>query len=281
MTIEEHDLVSSGEKLFCQAWLPDKEPKVIICLVHGLSEHLGRYEEFAEFFTAQQTAVFAFDLRGHGKSPGKRGHVKQYDLLLDDVENLLKIARREFNDALLVLFGQSLGGNIVSNYLISRNTSEVAGAIVSAPWLKLAFDPPGWKVKLAAIMKIIYPAYSENSDIDANLLTKDLEKIKAYQSDPLVQNKISAGLFFSILQRGKSAISNAFKITVPVLAIHGKDDQLTSWNATEEFIQNSGGKGDFKSYENVKHEPHNEVERNDILNDLNQWIKEKIVSNYG
>lgn len=246
MTIEEYDLVSKGEKLYCQAWLPEQEPQVIICLIHGLSEHSGRYEEFAKFFTSQQIAVFAFDLRGHGKSPGRRGHVKHYDLLLDDVENLLKIARREYNQALLVLYGQSFGGNIVSNYLVKKNTSEVAGAILSAPWLKLAFDPPAIKVKLASIMKNIYPAYSEDSNIDANQLSKDPDKIKAYQSDPLIHNKISAGLFFSILKRGETALENALKVTIPLLAIHGSEDKITSWEATKEFAQNVGEKGEFK-----------------------------------
>ncbi len=276
MTIEEFELASKGAKLHCQAWLPEQEPQVIICLIHGLSEHIGRYEEFAEFFTSQQIAVFAYDLRGHGKSPGKRGHVRQYDLLLEDVENTLKIARREYNNALLILFGQSFGGNIVSNYLVKKNTSEVAGAILSAPWLKLAFDPPPFKVKLASIMKNIYPAYSENSKINSGMLSKDEEKIKAYLSDPLVHNKISAGLFFSIIKQGEAALENAFKVTIPLLVIHGKEDKLTSWKASEEFVTTVGDRGTFRLYDGVMHEPHNDPEREMVLNEVQKWISNNV-----
>ena len=275
MRIEEYDLVSKdGENLYSKAWLPEegKEPEAVICLVHGLSEHTGRYDEFAQFFNNNQIAVFSFDLRGHGKSPGKRGHVRNYDALLDDVEGLLKIARREYNDILLFLYGQSLGGNIVSNYVTRKNTSEVAGAILSAPWLRLAFAPPPIKVKLASIMQRIYPAYTEPSDINPENLSKEPDIVKAYNEDALVQKQISSSLFFGGTKNGELAIRNAFKLTIPLLAIHGKSDKLTSWQASEEFVKNCGKIAALKLYEDVKHEPHNDTERQEILSDVHHWI---------
>ena len=277
MNTEEHQLVTTdGLELFSQSWAPDIEPQAVICLIHGLSEHSGRYQSFAEFFVAKGIAVFALDLRGHGKSPGKRGHVKKYESLLDDVEELLKVARKTYNDTPLFLFGQSLGGNIVSNYVIKKNTSEVHGAILSAPWLRLAFAPPKIKVKLASIMKNIYPAYSEASDINPNELSKNVEIVRAYEQDSLVQKRISSSLFFSATMNGESAIQNAFKLTIPLFAIHGKSDKLTSWEATEEFVKNSGPKGQIRLYPEVKHEPHNDSEREEILGDVHHWIMEQL-----
>ena len=275
MRSEEFDLISKdGRQLYGRSWLPDdeREPEAVICLIHGLSEHSGRYEEFAKYFTSRRIAVFTFDLKGHGKSPGKRGHVRDYDSLLDDVESLLKTARKEHNDALLFLFGQSLGGNIVANYVIRKNTTEVAGAVLSAPWLRLAFTPPAFKVRLTAIMKSIYPAYAEKSNIDAEELSKEAEVITAYKEDPLVQKRISSGLFLSATKKGEDVLKNAFKLTIPLFAIHGKADKLTSWQATEEFIGNAGEKATLKLYEGVKHEPHNDTERNDVLSDIHHWI---------
>ena len=274
MGIEKYELISNGSQLNCQAWIPETEPRGIICLVHGLGEHIGRYEEFAAFFTENAYAVFAFDLWGHGKSPGKRGHIKQYDWFLNDLESLLKIARREYNDTPIFLYGQSMGGNIISSFITRRNTSEVSGAVLSAPWLKLAFDPPAFKVKLAGFMRKIYPSFRENSNIDPALLSKDEQVIKAYDEDPLVQRKISANLFFSVVKSGVSVIDNAFKLTIPLLAIHGKSDQLTSWKATEQFVKNAGDKARVKLYENVLHEPHNDLERDEILQDVLNWMNE-------
>jgi len=275
MKSEEFDLIAKdGLKLYAKSWLPDleEEPKVVICLVHGLSEHLGRYEDFALFFTSKGIPVFSFDLRGHGKSGGKRGHMKKYEYLLDDVESLLKIARREYNDGLMFLYGQSLGGNIVANYILKKNTSEVAGAILSAPWFKLAFEPPFFKLMLAGAMKHIYPSYSEKSDIEGESLSKDPAIVEAYNNDPLVHNKISVSLFFETVKNGKRAIPNAFKLTIPLLAIHGKADPLTSWEATDEFVKKAGDKAVVRLYNEVKHEPHNDLEREQVLSDVLEWI---------
>ncbi|MEQ9424023.1 MAG: alpha/beta hydrolase [Cyclobacteriaceae bacterium] len=277
MNEEEFELIGGdGLELFGRSWLPENSaPDAIICLVHGLSEHSGRYKAFAEFFTSNKIGIFTFDIRGHGQTKGKRGHAK-YDLLLEDVENLLKEARKEFNETPLFLFGQSLGGNIVSSYLLRKNTSEVAGAILSAAWLKLAFEPPAFKVKLAGIVRHIFPSYLENSQINAAALIKDPAVIAAYNNDPLVHDKISASLFFGAVTSGESNIENAFKLTVPTLVIHGKADKLTSWQASEEFAKNAGKLAEIQLFDEQMHEPHNDFEKEEILNSMLGWIVRQI-----
>ena len=277
MNSEEFELVTTdGIELYGQSWTPEGVPKAVICLIHGLSEHSGRYHAFAQYFTEKNMAVYAIDLRGHGKTPGKRGHIPNYELLLDDVEELLKVARRTYNDTPLFVYGQSFGGNIVSNYVTKKNTSEVAGTILSAPWLRLAFTPPQIKIKLAGLMQNIYPGYTENSDINPEELSKDPAVIKAYKEDSLVHNRISSRLFFSATNHGELAIANAFKLTIPLLAIHGKEDKLTSWKATEGFVKNTEGKGSLNLYDGVKHEPHNDIERLTILAEVYQWISKQL-----
>ncbi len=275
MTSEEFEMIASdGVELHAKTWKPDSEdePTSVLCLVHGFAEHLGRYESVAEYFVSQGMVVMSFDHRGHGKSPGKRGHAPNFDQLIDDVEQLLIEARRSYNDALLFLFGQSFGGNVVANYLTKRNTSEVAGAILSAPWFRLAFKPPAIKMKLARIMKGIYPGYSEKSSIKSSELTKDEVLASAYDNDPLVHDNITAATFFNIVTYGEAVISNAFKLTIPMMLIHGKEDRITSWKASEEFAHKAGEKCSLRLYDNLRHEPLNEVERETVLEGLMTWI---------
>ena len=278
MTIEEFEINSKdGNRLYGKYWLPENDitPPAVLCLVHGLGEHTGRYEGLAEFFTSNNIPVFSFDQVGHGKSDGKRGHGGKYEILLDNIENLLKVARREYNDALMFLYGQSWGGNIVANYVLKKNTSELAGAILSAPWLRLPFKPAPSKVFLARMMNSIFPSYTEKSEIDPEKLSKDKTVVGAYKSDPLVHDRISASLFFNAVRNGEEAINNSFKLTIPMLAIHGKEDKLTSWNATEEFVQGTSGKASFQLYDDVRHEPHNDLEREEVLSDVLSWINSK------
>ena len=133
-------------------------------MVHGLGEHQGRYQHVIEHL-GQHLAFFTYDQRGHGKSPGKRGHAKSFNHLLNDVESLLKIARREYNSLPIYLYGHSMGGNIVANYLLRRVTNELAGAVLSSAFFHLAFEPPSWKLKLGQIMASLWPRSSTPSTV--------------------------------------------------------------------------------------------------------------------
>ena len=81
-----------GLNLHGQGWEPDAEVKAVVCLLHGLGEHSGRYDHMAEAFNRAETALIAFDLRGHGRSEGRRGHAPNYTLLMSDIEKLLNEA---------------------------------------------------------------------------------------------------------------------------------------------------------------------------------------------
>jgi len=267
-----------GVQLFGRCWLPeaDIDPSIIICLVHGLYEHSGRYESFAEFFTESGIGVYSFDLRGHGRSPGKRGHITDYNDYLDDVESLLKVARTEHNDSAIVLYGHNIGGNIVANYILRNSMSELAAVVLSSPWLQLAFELPKGKLKLAKIMNKIYPGYSEKGVIDANNISKDEAIVKAYQIDPLNQWNISARLFLSALEKGQWAEDNANKLKIPTLVLCGGDDKIVSAESSGRFVEKSEGQAVYKKYPGVRHEPHNDIERKQILNEVLNWVQKQV-----
>jgi len=251
-------------------------PKAIVCVVHGLGEHSGRYSHVAEYFTSNDVAVFAYDQRGHGLSGGKRGHTPSYDILLDDVEELLKEARVTHNDLPIFLYGHSFGGNVVANYALIRSTNELSGIILSSPWLKLATEPPAGQVKMAKIVSKILPSLTQPNGLNVEDISTDEAAVEAYSNDPLVHNRISTKLFTEVYNAGLWAIEHADRLKNPMLVFHGTDDNITSAGGSEEFAERAGSLAEFKFWENMKHETHNDLRKEEVISHLHQWISARI-----
>jgi alpha-beta hydrolase superfamily lysophospholipase len=277
MPTESFKLVDADDrKLNAYCWLPEKDPVAIVAIIHGLSDHIGRYEYLSEFFNFNRIATVGMDYQGHGKSPGKRGHIRSYDLLLSNVEKLLIETRLKYTDIPLFLYGHSLGGNIVANYILRHKSKEICGVIISSPFLKLAFNPPKWKTTLAKIVGGIYPALTLSDEVDPKELSHDPVVGKKYLEDPLVHGKISAGVYNSSLKYGKWAIENAHLLNYPALIIHGEEDRLTSHVASEELAKKAGPYATLKIWKGLRHELHNEKNKDDVLNYICNWIRENI-----
>ncbi|MEO9965587.1 MAG: lysophospholipase [Reichenbachiella sp.] len=274
--IENFNLTAKdGTTLTGQEWLVEN-PKAVICLVHGLGEHIGRYRHVAEYFNINKISLFATDLRGHGKSEGKRGHTPSHEMLLDDVEELLMYARAEYNDTPIFLYGHSLGGNIVTNYILRKSVNEIKGAIISSPWLKLAVEPPAWQTKLAKVFSRILPSLTQSNQLEINDLTNDDEVNQAYKQDPLVHNKISTRLFTECYREGLWALENAHKNRIPVLMFHGSEDHITSSKASADFAMASEGSVSYKLWDGIKHEPHNDIDKEEVLKTIADCLAERI-----
>lgn len=262
-----------GLKLKYQYWLPDNS-RQIICIIHGLGEHSGRYAPLAKQLNDAQIGVFALDLRGHGESEGKRGHGKSLQHFLGDIEELLKTVRSEFTDLPIVLMGHSMGGNLVANFLIKMNTNEISAAILSAPWIKLAFEPPAWKMAMGEWMARIWPSFKQPNGLNANTLSRIPEEVVKYEKDELVHDRISARLFQVLVKSGESALARMSEVDKEILIYHGSDDQLISFNATKELalqIKN-------KSWHELKggyHEPHNDLVREQVYALIQKFVQKQ------
>src|SRR5512137_2011524 len=138
-------------QFYFQGWQPETPPKAVVCLVHGLGEHTGRYAHVAAALNDAGYALLGFDLRGHGKSGGPRGHTPTYDALMDDIGRLLAEAGQRYPGQQQFLYGHSLGGNLVLNYALRRKPG-LAGVIATSPALRPATPLPGWKQSLAGLL---------------------------------------------------------------------------------------------------------------------------------
>ena len=258
-----------------QSWEPERRIKAVICLVHGLGEHSNRYAHFAAFFTEQGYAVITYDQRGHGKSEGKRGHTPSFNHLLEDVTELLNLSEERFPGIPRLLYGHSMGGNLALNYGIHYKP-KIEGITASGPWIKLAFEPPKFKVTLGKLMNSIYPAFSQGNELDPNLISRDPETVEQYKNDELVHNVISAALFFETYQAGYAIIDNAAKLTLPVLLMHGSEDYLTSHKGSRQLADNAGNNLTYKEWEGFYHEIHNDPEREEVMQYTLNWIEKHL-----
>jgi alpha-beta hydrolase superfamily lysophospholipase len=223
-----------GLQLFGQSWQSETKSQAVICLVHGMGEHSWRYAHAADALTQAGYVLISFDLRGHGKSEGPRGHTPSYEALMRDIFSLLEVANKQFPQLPSFLYGHSLGGNLVLNYVLHYKP-QLKGVIVTDPWLRLAFEPPAFKVTLGKVMNKIWPSFSQSSGLDTKALSHDPEVVRAYENDPLVHDHISARMFIGIYQSGQWALEHASEFSLPFLLMHGGADKITSVNASSEF----------------------------------------------
>lgn len=258
-------------KLFGRKWRSSKKVRGVVCLIHGIGEHSGRYVHVAQALTNAGFAVLAMDLRGHGLSEGRRGHVPSLEAFFGDIDLLLEEARNLFGGLPLFLYGHSMGG-LVLNYVIKTGPS-LTGVIVTSPNLKLAFEPPPFKVALGKIMNFFWPTFTQASELDANALSRDLEVVRAYVDDPLVHDRISARLFVRVIYEASNwALAHASEFELPLLLMHGSGDCITSAEGSREFASKAGDNCSLKIWDGFYHELHNEPEKEAVLKFILDWM---------
>jgi len=278
MTKEISFQTNDGLTLKGYSLTPSSEIKAVIALIHGMGEHGKRYKHVAEFFANHGIATVSLDLRGHGISEGKRGHTPSYDMLMNDIELFLKLVKDLFPNLPVFIYGHSMGGNLSLNFLI-RNQPQVQAAIITSPYLKLAFEPPKWKVVLGKLTAGLVPTLTQPTGLDVNAISRDKKEVEKYVSDPFVHDKITSAFFVNVHFAGPYAIENASKIKIPLLIMHGLEDKLTSPDGTKEFMMNADKNTSVKYWKGLYHEIHNEPEKEEVLEYMINWIREsKIIA---
>jgi len=246
------------------------EPRAAILLVHGLGEHSGRYAGWAARFNESGVTLLAFDLPGHGRTGGRWGVIPSPDKVYDTIDKILQEIRGTYPGVPLFIYGHSLGGGIVLNYLIRRKPA-VTGAIVTSPWVILSESPHPLKVLLANVAGSLMPGLTQPSGLHTEYLSRDPEVAKAYQNDPLVHGLISAGLYRWMTIAAKETTARASEINMPLLLVHGRDDMITSPSGSVQ-IAGSAPKATLKLWDGGYHELHNDPLKEDHFDFITEWM---------
>jgi alpha-beta hydrolase superfamily lysophospholipase len=262
-----------GRPLFCRRWDPVTEPVATVIIVHGIGEHSGRYVHVGRHFAEAGFRTIAFDLRGHGRSPGRRVFVQRYAELASDVEAVVK----HFSGEPAFLFGHSLGGQIVL-WTVQHFELKLAGLIVSAPWLSLVHAPPRWQVFVARTLNGLIPGFRFPTGIRTDTLSRDQAHLDSLEDLDLLHKFTTVRLYFEAADAALEILRTPL-IKFPVLFAFGEVDEVTSLKAVEEYLTRLHAPSKtLKVYPGVGHELHNEMDRHQVLADYVEWMKSIIQS---
>lgn len=262
---------ADGLRLAHYLW-PLEVHKAEVLLVHGLGEHLGRYHHVAAALNQAGYQVSGVDFRGHGKSPGKRGHIKKWSDFVTDLA-----AAAMAIDGPYLLVGHSMGTLICLDFL--RQTPEAKNALavaLSAPLLGAAVEAPKWKTMAADLLAVLLPGLSMSNELDAKEICSDDEVVQRYLEDPLTFHTITPRWFKEMNHALQRVNGVAEQYRLPLWMSYGSEDRIVSLPAADAFCARYGGSSCFKSWPGGRHEIFNETFQRQVLDHLIAWLDQQV-----
>lgn len=263
---------SGNLDLFYQRWRPEGSARAALAIVHGFGEHGSRYPNVINHLVPRGYAIYALDHRGHGRSPGQRGHVNAWREYREDVRAFIQLVARHESPRSIFLWGHSLGGLIVLEYAL-HYPDGLRGVIASAPLLGQAGVSP-ILIALARILSRVAPKFSLSTGLDATTLSRDPDVVKAYTSDPLVHSLATPRLSTEITAAQTWTLAHAGEWRVPLLLFFGTADRLVPPENTRRFFDAIAFPDKHKiEYEGAYHETHNDIIHAQVMADVERWLE--------
>lgn len=261
-----------GLNLYYQSWHPDAPTQAVVVMVHGLGAHSGLFEFAVQHLVPQGYEVYAFDLRGHGQSPGKRGHILTWAEFREDLHAFLQQIRQQRPGCPCFLWGHSLGGTIVLDYGL-RLPDDLQGLIVTAPALGRVRISP-LKLTVGRLLSQVVPDFSLKLGIRNELGSRDPAIVSTYVQDPLRHEFGSARLATEFFSTVNWIYQHTLDLRVPLLLLHGGADQVTLPEGSRAFFQQvMYTDKEYHEYPNCYHDLYIDIDYRTVFDDLENWLK--------
>lgn len=257
--------------LYVETFLPAGAPKGVVVITHGYAEHCGRYHEVANVIVKAGWAALAYDVRGHGKSPGERGYIDRFTTYLGDLAAMQAAARQLAGDAPMILLGHSHGSLITLRALADDRPPRVAAAIVSSPFLALRLAVPGWQRLLARVASRLAPRLSQPNALRVEDLTQDPGKQAERRADKLCFEVATSRWFTEALAAQEYVLAHADRIRLPTTWLVGGDDPIADPARSRAIADRIAGAA-YHDYAGMKHEVFNELDRGRVFSELTHAI---------
>lgn len=269
--------MSDGFGVYGRRWAPVGEYRGTVCIVHGLGEHCGRYDHIAEQLGEAGYATSGFDLRGFGKSEGRRGHMR-FARTLRDIDEMLANERRQTNGRAVFLYGHSLGGLLALLYGLDYRPS-LDGVVVTGPALHTVLRDQPFKVLMARVLGTLLPGVTIPSGLDDTKLNRDPTVLRAYREDPLICRRMSLGFARDSLRAMDRVLRDAAPFPTPLLLIHGGADAINLVSGSRAFAAQHPGDCTLKVYDGVFHAVEHEPDHVEIVDDIIKWLDAHLAPN--
>lgn len=265
---------TDGLALYTQSWSV-ADPQATVAIVHGIAEHSGRYRHVGNYLAMRGYTVHAFDLRGHGQSPGKRILFHHIDEHSEDVGEFLQWVQSQKGEEPLFLVGHSMGGLVVTYHVLTASPA-LRGVILSAPALKLNEVSPAL-VAVARVLAKVLPT-TPVQQLDFTAISRDPVVVAENQNDPLVYHggiPAATGLAF---QNAVTYVQQHLaEFCLPLLLLHGTADRMVMPEASQLlYAQAASTDKTLRQYDGLYHEVFNEPEQAEILAEVVAWLDARV-----
>lgn len=268
-------LSNRGER-YCRAWLP-RSPERVMVLVHGYAEHSGRYDEMGMYFARRGFAVHAYDQAGHGRTRGPRGHVDRFSRLPEEAVAFAEQVAGDHAGLPVTMVGHSMGGLVVASAAAFLHP-PVDRIVLSGALLRLGGAGLRQRASLAAarVLSRVVPRLGTSAGLETEAISRDPEVVRRYREDPYVEDRMTVRFAAGLNGMVDRVIPAAGRVERPVLVLHGEEDRLTDPGGSVAFHAGLPGpvaaESALKLYPGLRHEIFNEPEREQVWQDMLDWL---------
>ena len=268
-----------GISLYYQAWTPSRSrARAAIINLHGLGDHSGLYPNLASHLPVRGMALYAYDMRGNGRSPGQRAYLRSWQEYRDDLREFVTQVREWEEDLPLFLLGNSLGGLVVLDYAL-EHAAGLAGVIAAAPPLGRLGVPPVL-MSLGRVMSRVLPRFSLEVGMDLTGLARDPGVRETVLADPFFHRRGTARLSTEVTAAIARVHQRAADLTVPLLILHGSADRMVPPDGSRSFFaQVRCPDREFREYPEAYHALFADINHGEVLGDLERWLEAHIPVN--
>lgn len=270
--------VRDGTRLHTYRWTSraaDQQSGAVVLVAHGYSEYGRRYDRLARYLVGRGHPTFCYDQRGHGFSPGQRGHIDSYARYVDDCTDVARDVAQRYPQRPLVLLGHSNGGLTVLR-TIQRGEISAAGLVMVCPMVALLPKRRPLSRRVAAVLSLLLSRVSLPNGIDGNELSHDVALNREWKKDPMNHGRTTPRWYVGALDAMADAMAEADKVTLPVLAFSAERDTVVDPRGVEQLTNRLGSSDrELVSCPGAFHEVLNELDSEQTFKRIGDWLSSR------
>jgi alpha-beta hydrolase superfamily lysophospholipase len=277
MKMTEHTMTSwDGSPLFYRAWAPERSTDKALVLFHRGHEHSGRWQEVVELLKLDDVAIFGWDARGHGQSPGERGSAENVMAMVKDVDAFVRHVSEAHRIPIenMVVLAHSVGAVTVTAW-VHDFAPPIRGLILGTAAFRVKLYVPFALPLLRFKQKLFGHGYVK-SYVKARVLTHDPEQATAYHADSAIFRQIAVNILVDLFDTSTRLIADAGAITVPILMLSAGSDWVVKVSAQKQFFDRvSSPIKEWEFYPSLYHAIFHERDRSQVIDRVRRFVLER------